>query len=245
MANLDVSAYNGAISHNNERFLFRAAMQDDAEELARMYAEISVNKGNYHEKLEPGPEDFSKTGGMFIIHDKDSILEEMAKSRSLFGIIQSPDGCAAAMLWVSLDDPAFRTYKDTDNDALIFAREIIVRLNNIPHLTALLFYTVFRTLKTLGYTHSIGEVYKVLEYQDRDGTHHCGMLNERSFRSIMDNGAMHTGKNPVRETVVKSIPLIALIEPQIVYFDYGIVLPTLEKKLEKLGIEIAFEGTNQ
>jgi hypothetical protein len=240
MTQLEISAYQGIITHQGEKYTFRAACPQDAEELESMYASVAITKNNYRQKLNKGPDDFSQSGGMFLIHEKAGILAEMQSSRSLFGVIQKPEGQVAAMLWVSTEDPAFSAYRLENRETLMFAREIIVCHGNLPHLPSLMFYTVFAALESMGYTHSIGEVYKVLEYRDAGGEHPSNLINERSLQSIVKTGASLLGKNAIREVEVKSIPITARIEPQIVYFDYSRVIPTLEQKLKAEGVTVEF-----
>ncbi len=245
MIQIDCSAYSGRFVYNGEEYSYSAAGPEDAEELSHIYATVAITKRNYKEKLNPGHNDFSKTGGMFLIHDKNSILDEISTGRSLFGILQNPEGRITAMLWVSTDDPAFRDYRTDYRGTLLYAREIIVIQEKLPCAAALMFYSMFTAMKDLGYTHSIGEVYKALTYSDMDGEHESNLLNERSMGSIHKTGAVLLERNSIRKLAIKNIPIEVLIEPQIVLFEYTKVLPVLERKLTAAGITPICGGARQ
>jgi hypothetical protein len=241
MARLEQLAYRGDIECPGGEYEFCAAGPQDAGELAGMYAAVAITKSNYRQKLMRGPGDFSETGGMFLIHDKESIVDEMNRNRSLFGVVRNPAGKACAMLWVCAEDPAFDAFMLDSRETLMFAREIIANRENRLSLASIMYYTVFAALKGMGYTHSVGEVYKVLEFEDAGAVYESKLLNERSLQSILKTGAAVLGQNPARRVEVKDIPITALIEPHIVYFDYSRVLPALERRLLAEGIRVRFK----
>ena len=260
LINLDVSSYQGEILHHDKRYLFRAARSEDAWDLSRLYSSVAVDKENYEDKLNSGPADFSKTGGMFIIHDGNSIRDEMKRRRSFFLTIFDTDGHAAVMLKISQTDSAFVPFLNSrvmfsgyeaecenahaaaENGRLIFAREIIARKSGLPRPVKLMFYTAFHVLRDMGYTHSLGEIYKVLEYGDNKSLRYSGLLNERSFRAVTGAGALHIGANLTRRVTLNNTNISVCIEPQIVYFDLERVIPVLKWNLAGLGAFVSFAG---
>jgi hypothetical protein len=236
MPRIDGRAYRGRIGE----YVLMPAAAGDAEELARMYAGIAITAENYREKLCPGrPGNFKDGGGMFIIHNKESILAEIG--RSLFCLMKDKNGAIAASFWVAESDPAFEGKGRFDNpDGLtVYSRELIVlRHSGDLSVSRIMFYTVSAAMKKLGYARSLGEVYLIAGYEDAEGMHEADMLNERSFRALLNAGWRDLGQNDPRTADIGGVTVF--IRPRIVGFDYAVDLPLLEQKLASEGIKAKF-----
>jgi hypothetical protein len=216
--------YRGEIQYNGERFIFEPASEMDTAQLAGMYAGIAIHAGNYREKFDrSSPDSFAKTGGMFVVHNEDSIRLELARGDSFFAVLREPGGKIASSFWVSREEPHMRE--------LIVVR----KQKGIAHA---MFYTVLRTLEQIGYTHSRCEVYEVLSYKDESGEVELNMLNERSYNMVLAVGGEYIDTAPAFEINLDS--LTVAIVPRVFYFDYAALLPGLAQKLETLGMKIIF-----
>jgi hypothetical protein len=204
--------------------IFLRAGENYAAQIAQLYSMAVINKDNYRRKLMVNPNDFSKTGGIFAGLCESEILSEM--KHSYFYIIEI-DGAVMAVMWISPHDPAFEIKEPSH----IFARDIIIHPNAPKGTGKLMFYKVFSKLREMGYTHSIGEVYKIIH----NGTE---LLNERSFHGIINIAAKHIGENPPRLIKLADCEIEVTVHPQIVHFDYDTVLPVLESILKKRGLII-------
>lgn len=253
--------YQGTIKYNGNSFLFSRAEMSDAEQLARMYANISINAENYRIRFDPSSEQsFARVGGMFEIHTRESIESEIKSGRSFFAVLKDTDGDIAASFWVSEEDPHFsefapdtmfgcRSCQCTLTDALraskvIYPRELIVNGGRkLPGVSHAMFYTIFTVMRQNGYTHSLGEVYGVRGYKDGKRAVEINMLNERSFNVTAGTGGKYIGDSSEFEVDIGSVTVT--IVPRAFCFDYAAMLPGLGQKLTDLGLEISFtrEGT--
>ncbi|MCL1806981.1 MAG: hypothetical protein FWG31_04690 [Oscillospiraceae bacterium] len=250
--------YRGTIQHGGNRYNFLCADRSDAGQLARMYANISINTENYQTRFDPSSEQsFARVGGMFEIHTKESIEAEIESGRSFFAVLKDAEGTIAASFWVSEEDPHFAGFDPGAMpgcgscqcklaDALragkvIYPRELIVNGGRrLPGISHAMFYTIFTVMRQNGVTHSLGEVYGVRGYKEGGRAAEINMLNERSFHMTAGTGGRYIGDSPGFEVDTGSVTVTIL--PRAFCFDYAALLPGLGQKLTDLGMEISFIG---
>jgi hypothetical protein len=249
--------YRGEVEYQGNRFEFSAAAPEDADEIAEMYGEIAINAANCNDKLNPGHKDcFSRVGGMFEIHTRESIIKEMNGGRSCFAVVKDSAGRIAACLWFALDDSHFTDFcpggfpgcegcvctmaQALREDKVAHPRELIVRPGRLHNAAHVMFYTILRTLWQNGYTHSLFEVYGVKGYECEGEHFALDMLNRRSFEMSLATGAKYIGDSP--ELCVRLGPFSVTISPKVFCCDYAAILSALGQKLEDEGIAITFWG---
>ena len=250
--------YKGEITYNGERLFFESAGEQDAGRIAAMYADIAIHAGNYRRRLDPcAPDSFEKTGGMFVLHSKNSVLKELAGGSSFFAAIKDYGGKLIAILWVSSSDPSFEVFDPAFFPALpearreitealtegkvLYPREIIVDPGyRCKGMADILCYTVFSAARASGYICSLGEVYKVCGCRIGSTVMEAGMLNKGGYQTILGMGGRFIGAFPRR--VAQAGALAVTIEPQVFLLRYDQILPVLEQSVYDCGAGVFWKG---
>lgn len=248
--------YNGQIHYNGITASFGLARESDAEQLAQLYREIAVTRENYRTKLNPAsPNSFAAEGGMFQIHSAGSIRRAM--DSSFFAVLRI-GGRITSSFWVSFTDPDFAAYSPDfstfEGSAACYSslcgalaqggaaylRELIVLpgMRAIPGAARLMYYTVCRALCQAGYTHSLGVVYRVVEYRDAQGAHAVCLCNCRSCRVITSAAAIRLGTLQSKTLTLDGFSV--QVEPVAFCFDSSRVLPKLYCAFQLQGVQIRF-----
>lgn len=262
---VDAENFEGEIIVSDEIIYFCKAQKKDISALAKMYKDIAINSENYQEKFSPQSEErFEKTGGMFIVHDAQSIKAEMEKEDSFFIILTTDSGTMIASLWVTRQDPSFLDFiperdafmghedhyqallKAINDQVVAYPREIIISKEYKMSKTPLLMVAIFSYgMQKNGYTHSLGEIYKVCSYKDKSGSHYVNQLNYKSY-NIIDGGVyglkIGTFLGAFSPRRLDLVNFEVAIESHIFSLDFSQFLPTALEHLNDNAIEIKFKG---
>lgn len=230
--------YNGKIIYDEQELIFSAASIDDAEQIAELYKEISINYDNYKVKLNPESEDsFINKGGMFIIFNEIELKKEILNEHSFWALIKDNKNNIIASFWFADNNDYFNDYKCKYEGKNIYPREIIVSDKyKFKDISKILYYTIFCAMEQLGYTCSICDVYKVVKYEADNEVYKTNMVNKKSFEIMLKLKAHYMGTSKVRE--IKLDKLNIWIEPQIFFFEYKITIPYYYNVMQKKGIKI-------
>ncbi len=220
--------YRGKIEYGGELFAFMPATLEDAAQIAGMYDEISINENNFRTKLDPDNEEsFARTGGMFAIHDRESIEKEIRLGKTFFALAKSRAGEIAASFWFGGDGKTAHPL------------ELICRPGKLHNAAHVMFYTIFAALAENGYTSSLFEVYAVRGYSFDGQNIPLDMLNRRSFEMSLSMGAKHMGS--LKDFDIPLGRLTVTISPQVFFCDYAEILPKLGQELTAEGLKISFD----
>jgi hypothetical protein len=229
--------------------------KSDIPAILQLYRSIQITYENYRNVLSPdGDESFRTHGGMFIVHNAESLKAEMANPRSAFHYAKYPGG-AAAMLWTSTYDPGFAIPPQPVLDeaarnagfreamrgnTVIYAREHIVLPRalepdaggyDVSRAGRVLHHYVFAGLRARGYTHILAEIYCVAYYEDADGRHEVNVVNEAALHHLEEMGGVLIGENSMRKAPVEDGAVTAMIRPNIILLEIDRMLDVLSSDL--------------
>lgn len=200
----------------------------DAADIAELYRQTKIDKSNYREKLDPSsPRCFGKKGGMFIVLNEEEIAAEIAKEHNFWSVYRTEEGIIAGSFWFSLENEAYAGTKYEHMPCTVYPREIVVSQDcGGKNLAKAMYYTTAETMLRAGYTTGVGDLYKVVGYDD-GGIVKLDMVNMPSKRAMEAIGAEFAGPLPVKELVLDGIKVY--IEAQMYLFYYENVVKNCEK----------------
>lgn len=220
---------------------------DDVSAVAELYRSVAITDCNYRERFEQGGSAaFDKIGGMFLILQEEALFRIVHDPKELFLVARGEDGSIAGCIWYSFNHQNFRIVSQVkwngnsdltdcfrqwrDTDTLVYGREIIVRPGT-GHLALYLFEVIQKYLYCCGYRVSFGEVYRLRNYTDFNGTTKLDMLNQPSYHTLCHTGGIEAGIIPKRwHTIGKySICLDAIF----FYWQFENSLPVLQDYLKR------------
>jgi hypothetical protein len=222
-----------------------------------MYAGIAINENNYKIKFDPeSDENFSRSGGMFKIHTKESIESEITSERSFFAVIKNADKRIIASLWVSVADPSFHSFKPSvfgidckslkkafKEEKVAYPREIIVNpVSRYSGIADVLCYTVFYNARRNGQIWAAGEVYKLTGYRIGGFAKELCMLNNSGYKTITGMGGRFIKPFPLRDIHINL--LTATIESQVFVLHIDKTLTVLEHSINNSGYTVCWENHN-
>ena len=231
---------------NGQNICLRPMEEKDIPQVARLYRQIAVTEKNYTDKLsENSPSSFSKTGGMFLIQDEESlpylletntVLLACGEGDKLLGLLVYAS-CGEELELVELlsgTAEVQRVLQQKRDGFLAYGGEVIVSPDNDASFLFLsLFCVMLESLWNNGLKGVCGEVYRVVQYTDRRGSHEADLLNRRSLASLKRIGAKQIGTLPVREIALKGLEVT--VEPLVLYFDLAETVPVLRDFLNEKG----------
>lgn len=248
--------YCAEADYSSTHISFDEATRNDIPEIAELYRKIAITKQNYNEKFDmKSPNSFSRTGGMYIIHTEETLNEIFDEGKSFIAVARE-NGKIVGSFWVCEYDPhfvdflptesMFKDKKDYDsllvairNKSIIYPRELIIDKDcTARKVSLLLFYTIFKCMHKRGYTHSLGEVYRLHSVIRDDKEIVLNMLNDRSFNMTSSTGGFYLGTSPLFNAECDGFT--AVIEAQIFDFDYDFMLPKLSRLFSDEGINVTF-----
>ncbi len=229
MARLIVHGYVGKCCIGGRTYYYKKAEPGDAADIAEIYKQTKIDKGNYMDRLDPlSDKSFGRMGGMFVVLDKESIEAEIAGGHNFWAIFRTEDGNAAGSFWFSLENESYAGLKYEHMPRTVYPREIIVsREYGGKNLAKVMYYTIAGAMLNAGYTMGAADLYKVVGYDAGNGRVDLDMVNMPSRRSIEDIGAEFAEPLPEKEIVLDGITVY--IEPQMYLFCYDRIRKGCEK----------------
>ena len=92
MARLIVPGYCGKCCIGGRTYYYKKAELRDAADIAEIYRQTKIDKGNYMDRLDPlSDKSFGRMGGMFVVLDKESIEAEIAGGHNFWAIFRTED----------------------------------------------------------------------------------------------------------------------------------------------------------
>lgn len=229
MARLIVHGYVGKCCIGGRTYYYKKAEPGDAADIAEIYKQTKIDKGNYMDRLDPlSDKSFGRMGGMFVVLDKESIEAEIAGGHNFWAIFRTEDGNAAGSFWFSLENESYAGLKYEHMPRTVYPREIIVsREYGGKNLAKVMYYTIAGAMLNAGYTMGAADLYKVVGYDAGNGRVDLDMVNMPSRRSIEDIGAEFAEPLPEKEIVLDGMTVY--IEPQMYLFCYERIRKGCEK----------------
>ena len=229
MARLIVHGYVGKCCIGGRTYYYKKAEPGDAADIAEIYKQTKIDKGNYMDRLDPlSDKSFGRMGGMFVVLDKESIEAEIAGGHNFWAIFRTEDGNTAGSFWFSLENESYAGLKYEHMPRTVYPREIIVsREYGGKNLAKVMYYTIAGAMLNAGYTMGAADLYKVVGYDVGNGRVDLDMVNMPSRRSIEDIGAEFAEPLPEKEIVLDGITVY--IEPQMYLFCYDRIRKGCEK----------------
>lgn len=239
---LKETEYGGEIRTFDKTFIYRKGTQKDAGQLAGLYRQCAVHKGNYREKLcKDSGKSFEKSGGMFLICQKKDIERELENPHSLWAVVAEGERIAGSF-WISdenalLDSYFIKKAGIQEKGRLAYPREIIVDQNYAGmSVGQLLFYTVFAALEKNKIHRSLCDVYRAVSYAADEKTAEVNLLNRPSYLNMLFLGGSYQGAGQIRE--IKLNGLRVRIEPQVFLFRHKKTIELAGELFAEKGIEI-------
>lgn len=220
-------------SNGRDEIIVREASTDDIKELAALYKRVAITKDNYLVKLNAGDESFENTGGMFIVNDEESLKKIMnsPNEKLLVGLL---NGTICGLIWYTIKGsfeeysdisyyPLMDSYKeilDCENKEEIISPcgEIIAMGTCVRGVLSFIFFnSMMNSLKEMGYPYHMGEVYRVVAYDDENGHKEANLLNEKSYHFLQNTGGVIIGKAGNKRLEMDGFTVH--IKPEVAFFD--------------------------
>lgn len=179
----------------------------DIPDVARLYRSIQIDRERCAWAFDPESEtSFSRRGGMFLIHNEESLNALLDAPNEFFWVARDAQGTLRGSFWCGLDDAKYHrpeTIRETVPGAAdevcaqmrqgtaYFSKEIIVHATK--DLAECFFLIAMRRFLAKGYAYTWGEVYRACWYDDGTGRQAIDMINEASFRMLLRTGCVHVG----------------------------------------------------
>lgn len=210
----------------------RKMQKNDADAVSQLYRSIAVTGENYKEVLSDSDKSFASHGGMFLISDKEKILNILADSTQKIIVGEYQDKVCGMLWYGKWDENAFPNLcifpqcteygdlikKTASSSQLAYAEEIISQPPKSAGIMAYaLFYTMMSDFSAKGIKNAIGEVYRIDGYTDCEGNHKCDLLNMPSFNLLIRSGGKHIGTSAVKNIEIDNY--CVHIKPQIMLWD--------------------------
>ena len=237
-------------SNDSHDILIREAQPSEAPLIADLYKTISVNDGNYREKLSADSEQsFARRGGMFEISDTSDILKRITdtKEKVTVGLF---DGDICSMLWYGrwqgelpelIPNDAGKEWSPKIRELykegkLGYSKEIIsVTTEASGVMPFALFANMMADYANDGVTHTVGDVFRVDGYRDAEGFHETELLNNASFHFLEKSGGIHLGCLKQKAVTIDSFDVY--ITPYAFIWDTAKSYDTIIKILNNKGWE--------
>lgn len=241
MINSKITRYKGECRIDGRRYFWCKASADDAQEIAALYKSIKIDCKNCTERLDPGNKNnFAQKGGMFIVPDKSEIEEEIRDDRNFRAVFRDEKGCLAGSLWFSENNEAYNGLVYGKMINAVYPREILVSPEyGSKHIAKVMYYTVIRVMRKIGYTRGAADLYRVLGFKTNHYGRAVDLINVPSMRCITAIGAEFERSLNLKE--VFSEDLSVIIEPQLYLFDFDKIIMRCEKLFEEKSIKITWD----
>lgn len=234
----NIQNYEGVCEIGGRRYVFKQAEVTDAAEIAALYNSIKIDFSNCRSRLDPADENnFENKGGMFIVPSKRELEEEMLEEYNFRAVFKDGEGHIAGSFWFSESNEAYNGSEYGSMENAAYPREILVSPRYASkHIAKVMYYTVIKAVRDIGYTRGAADLYKVVAYETPDFCRNVSMINIPSMRCVLDIGAVFAAQLP-RKTILLD-KLNVTVEPQLYLFDFDAVISRCEALFKEKNIKI-------
>ena len=231
----------------NEKININYASNGDVSKIYELYKHISITPKNYLTALNKGEKSFEHRGGMFEISLPEDIEKRINDKREKT-IVGSYKDSICSMLWYGYWEPevfeglevlkgneklAEVMEKAEKENKLGYSKEIISLVEGSKIMPFALFYKMMSDYVDEGIAYTVGEVFLVNGYEDKNGYKQVDLLNKASFNFLKKSGGIQIGAMPQKKVDLKGFSVY--ITPQVFIWDTNKSLYAIKNILSEKG----------